>query len=172
MSLSLLSLFLFLYLSVSLASKRHLCVCVWVDLSSTAPHITQGENKGARCRNFVAPIFHLAWHKRGRFTCTCREVLGSGRVSKISPSVCHHFWKFIEGASASFRDIFWRHDGAKKSNSKKSCPFALLWYSLNGVRWEAYFMSESELKGGTARGASCHYLNFGACHRTKYIENA
>jgi len=117
-----------------------LCACVWVDLSSTAPHITQGENKGARCRNFVAPIFHLAWQKRVRFSHLHVPRGASIRLPKKNfSSVCHQFWKFIEGASASFRDIFWRHDRAKKSNSRKSCPFALLWCPLDGVRRKGLF---------------------------------
>ena len=64
-----------------------LCACEWI-CRRQPPTSTQGENKGARCRNFVAPIFHLAWHKRVRFTCACREVLNQRTTEKfLCPSV-------------------------------------------------------------------------------------
>ena len=83
------------------------CACEWI-CRRQPPTSTQGENKGPRCRNFVAPIFLLAWHKRVRFTCACREVLISEpqKNFSVSPSVCYTGGKSVWRGFCIFSRFF------------------------------------------------------------------
>ena len=48
----------------------------------------------------------------------------------------------------------------RKSKSRKSCPFALLWYPLDGVRREAYFISVSKASMKAAFGSVQYFFCF------------
>ena len=140
---------------LTIPSKRHLwclllCFCVRVSGSvvDSPPHQHREKTKGrARCRNFVAPIFHLAWHKRVRFTCACREVLNLplssvGTFENLLKGLLHLFVIF-------FDDMIEQKKVTQKSHVRFLCR-GLLWTVFEE---EAYFRGKFS-KGGTARGAS------------------
>ena len=63
-----------------------------------------------------------------------------------------------------FDDMIEQKKVTQKSHVRLLC-YGILWTVFEE---KAYFMTESELKGVTARGASSHNLNFGACQNQIY----
>ena len=68
-----------------------MCLRVSGSVVDSPPHNPgrkqRGEVPQLCCSHILGKIVHLAWHKRGRFTSTCRAGAQSGRHSKISSSV-------------------------------------------------------------------------------------
>ena len=129
-------------------------------------------SKGYHNRANGHDFFHLAWHKRGRFTCTCREVLNQAGTAKFlrALSVCLSVITFENLLKALqhlfvifFDDMIEQKEVTQKSHVRLLC-YGILWTVSEE---KAYFMSESEEKGGTV---SCllSRLNFGACQNQIY----
>ena len=121
-----------------------------MDLSSAAPHITQGENKGARCCNFVAPHISPRVAEACQVSTPARAARCFNRpytekfsVRPLSSVITfENLLKALQHLFVMFFD-----DMIDQKRVKHRCHVRLLCY---GVLWTvfekgAYSMSESEL---------------------------